>query len=657
MPTTPPSLSTPLSEPVRIQLERCIDQLADMARQGIEPGRFFGEVLNRVILPGGATQGILWRPSAEATWEPVGEVPTASRLTPELISQRQALLNEVSVNEQPHFVSSPEGSTRVLCPIRHARATVGILETEHGLENAHSLPSETLQFYSALCEITGDFLARHELQQLRRARGIWQQWDQYSQRLWLSLDLPSVCAAIANDGRLLTGSDRISVLIRRGRRFQLHSVSGVDRIEPRSTATRSLEALAHSAARLGHSCWRDNDPRTSDHATPDYPSDAHVQELLQNHRNDTEATGIGVIPVLPRRNESRHPLPLAMIVLEQFHPCDDFPAWRSQCESLVNRSGLTLQAAVERSRIPWLGLSQWISHLLLSPATLLSLVILAGAVATLVYTPAEFTVTGPAQMWPAKRRELFASTSGIVDKIYVSHGTEVAKGQPLLELRDPVLETDTPRIIGEIATVQERIKGVQAARLAGGNTSDAVSRARQLTADEEELKERLRTLEQQRLLIEQRREELTLRSPIAGKVLTWDVEQHLSARPVERGQALLTIGETSGPWVVEVRVADQNAGHLLQARKTRKPDLDVDFLLPAEPGKVYHGQIQDVSLTAEIDDASQSHVRVVVAFDRNQLTEPRPGATALPRIRCGPRTLGYVWLHELIDAIRTRLLF
>ena len=32
-------------------------------------------------------------------------------------------------------------------------------------------------------------------------------------------------------------------------------------------------------------------------------------------------------------------------------------------------------------------------------------------------------------------------------------------------------------------------------------------------------------------------------------------------------------------------------------------------------------------------------------------------ATALPRIHCGKHSLGYVWVHDLIDAIRTRLLF
>ena len=49
--------------------------------------------------------------------------------------------------------------------------------------------------------------------------------------------------------------------------------------------------------------------------------------------------------------------------------------------------------------------------------------------------------------------------------------------------------------------------------------------------------------------------------------------------------------------------------------------------------------------------------RVVVGFDRTQMDQPRPGATAIPRIRCGAQPLGYVWLHDLIDAIRTRLLF
>jgi multidrug efflux pump subunit AcrA (membrane-fusion protein) len=319
-----------------------------------------------------------------------------------------------------------------------------------------------------------------------------------------------------------------------------------------------------------------------------------------------------------------------------------------------------MRAAIERSEIPllslWLRLPRW-PQSFLRPMTLLVFVILFAIIVGLILIPAEFTVAGSAELWPARRREVFASSSGIVDEILVAHGQDVLRGQPLIVLKDPELETDAPRIIGEIATVNERLKGVQAARFSGANNSDALSRGRQLTADEEELKERLRTLERQRLLVEERIAALTLRSPIAGKVLTWDVAQLLSSRPVERGQSLLTIGETSGEWIVEVRVADKNAGHLLRARKTLVPELDVEFMLASEPGRTYRGRVLEMSLSSEFDDASQSHVRVIVGFDRNQITLLRPGATVLPRIQCGRKPLGYVWLHDLIDAIRTRLMF
>ena len=667
-------------------MERSIDHLADLARSDIEPGRFFAEVLGRAIQPGGASRAILWRQSLEGAWQPAGELPTNDKLDAAAIEQRQELLVEVSTDEQPRIVSTLLGSSpvgpvppanifvppeeagrtgptppqnhagsHVLSPIRHAGATVGILETAHSLDATGQLPPDTFQFFAALCEITADFLSQHELQQLRRARGVWQQWDQFSHRLWQSLELPSVCAAIANDGRLLAGCDRVSVLIRRGRAFQLKSVSGVERVEPRSSATRSLESLARLVARQGRPVWRGSADSTASDG-----GDTHFEDLLLRHVRDSGAIGVGIVPVLAKRDERDRSPSSAVIVFEHFQPLDDLVEWQSRGESLANRSGLTLRSAIERSDIPWLGLWQRVQRLpqlLLRPSTLFVLALLAGIVAALVLIPAEFTVTGPAELWPDHRREVFASTSGIVDQILVAHGEDVTLDQPLLVLRDPELETETPRIIGEIATVNERLKGVQAARLTGGNTPDAASRARQLTAEEEELKERLRTLERQRLLVEERRAGLTLRSPIAGRVLTWDVSQHLSARPVERGQALLTIGETSGPWIVEVRVPDKDAGHMLRARKALRPELDVEFLLASEPGRTYRGRVREVSLSSEADDASRSHVRVVVAFDRDQIEQLRPGATALPRIRCGRQPLGYVWLHDLIDAIRTRLLF
>jgi len=653
----------PSAETLRLQMEQSVDQLANLARSGMESVRFFGEVLSRALQFGGAYRAIFWSQAVDGTWQPVGEDPGPNRLDAATIAQRHEVLHEVSQSDRPHTRKSAErpdhagsaGDVDWLSPIRASGQTMAILETTHRLDTDGRLPLETTQFLAALSEITADFLSQHELRQLRQARTTWQQWDHFSHRLWQSLDLAFVCAAISNDGRLLVDCDRVSVLVRHGRSYLLKSVSGVDRIEPRSTATRSMESLAQLIANHGQPLWRHE-------AKPDTTggSDARIEEWLQRHVLDSGATAIGIVPIDPHPDEQGPTRAPAVIVLEQFHPLANPAGWQSRGQTLVNRSKPTLLAALERTEIPWLGLWQRIQRLpalMLRPATLGLLALLLGVAAALLWIPAEFTVSGPSELWPEQRREVFASTSGIIDQILVAHGDEVIKDQPLIVLRDPELEADTPRILGEIATVNERLKGVQSARLTGTNTPDAVSRSRQLTAEEEELKERLRTLELQRLWLDERRAGLTLRSPIAGRILSWDVAQQLSARPVERGQSLLTIGDTSGPWIVEVQVADKEIGHLLHAQRKLKPDLDVDFLLAADPGRTYRGHVDNVSLNVETDDEARSRVRVVVAFDRGQIEQPRPGATALPRIHCGTRSLGYVWLHDLIDAIRTRLWF
>jgi multidrug efflux pump subunit AcrA (membrane-fusion protein) len=668
-PTASPERSV---DALRVQMERSIDDLAEMSRTAVEPGRFFAEVLKRTLQPGGATRGVLWRQSNEGLWEPAGIMPATDTLDAGSVEFRQELLGEMAIESQPRVMSSgsdalangtPSKATLVFSPLRHADQTVGILETVHAVDGSGRLPPTTFQFFAALCEIAADFLSQQELQQLRRAQSTWVQWDQYGQRLGQSLDLAMVGSVIANDGRVLIGCDRISVLVRRGRGYRLVSVSGVDRVDPRAGSARSLESLARLVARRGRAVWQSLTPSDG---SLDSAEDREFTDALRRHAHDAGTSCLGLIPLASpvppasTSGDATNSLPEAVIAFEQFHANDAWLEWQSRGTMLVQRSAFALRAAIERDSIPWLGLWQTMQsgpRFLRRPAIVVVAAMALVIVGALIVIPAEFTVTGPAELWPERRRDVFAGTSGIVDQILVEHGTNVEADQPLLVLRDPELEQEAPKVLGEIATVTERLKSVQAARLSGGNLPDATGRARQLTADEEELKERLKTLELHRALIEERQKARTLRSPIAGQVLTWDVAQHLSARPVDRGQALITIGASSGPWIVQIRVPDTEVGPVRRARQKLKPDLDVEFLLASDPGKTYRGRVRDVALSTESDDRSTGFVRVIVEFDRGQIDHLRPGATAIPRIHCGRKPLGYVWLHDLIDAVRTRLLF
>ncbi|MFM9065743.1 MAG: biotin/lipoyl-binding protein, partial [Planctomycetota bacterium] len=112
---------------------------------------------------------------------------------------------------------------------------------------------------------------------------------------------------------------------------------------------------------------------------------------------------------------------------------------------------------------------------------------------------------------PTMIREVFAPVDGEVEEIEVRSGEQVAAGQVLLVLRNPSLDLEERRLVGERATVRERLAAVESARLlhsATGQrptTPDAAASA-SLTGSEEELRETLKSVEEQLAVLERQRE-------------------------------------------------------------------------------------------------------------------------------------------------------
>ena len=642
-------------------MEQGIDRLAELARAEVEGGQFIAEVLTSLAGISGAARVRFWRKSPQDQWEVAGERPSPAQATEATSDDVQVLIetaNSLQISTHSAELGKPgatQSAVRTICPIVYAGQTVALLDTFHLLEANHGRPAELVPFLQAIAEITADFLSQLELRQLRRARGEWQKWDQFTSSLMQSPTVTILAATIVNDGRILAGCDRVTLLQRRGSHYSTLAVSGVERVEPRANTVRSLETVAALAARNDGPVWFDAN-------RADSSPDSVDLTWLAEHARLTGSRIVGLIP-FPTSTSSPHATSgqkSAVLAFEQFQDESDVLAWRSRAEHLASRVEPLLLAALERESIPFVHTLQTLRRLpegLRRPGPVLAMSALLATLAFLTFYPAEFTVTGQAELVPVHRREIFASSSGIVEKLLVAHGDDVAVDQPLVVLHDPQLSLELPRVIGEIEVVRERLKGVLAARLAGGATVDAANRARQLTSEEEELKERQQSLTRQKQLIEKQQEALTLKSPICGKVLTWDVATILSDRPVERGQALLTVGDTDGPWMIEMRVADNDFGHVRRAQARFNPNLEVYFVLPSDPSKSYRGKIRDVAETTQWDDQTGgSSVLVTVAIDDEQSINPRSGMTAIPRIQCGKQPIGYVWLHDLIDAIRTRWL-
>jgi multidrug efflux pump subunit AcrA (membrane-fusion protein) len=220
-------------------------------------------------------------------------------------------------------------------------------------------------------------------------------------------------------------------------------------------------------------------------------------------------------------------------------------------------------------------------------------------------------------------------------------------------LSSPELDIETQRVQGEYDTTRKRLSAVESSLLeAGAGRERDSNRTAQFAAEQDELKSLLKSQRSQLALLAKEREKLLVRSPIDGAVLTWDIEQLLKDRPVERGQSLLGIGDLSGEWVAEIDVPDDQVGYLLDARSARKNSLPVSLQLATDRRREFPGTVRYIAARTELNEDHRPVAQTLVEFDKSMVRELRPGATVFVRIHCGVKPMGYVWFHRLIETIR-----
>jgi multidrug efflux pump subunit AcrA (membrane-fusion protein) len=324
---------------------------------------------------------------------------------------------------------------------------------------------------------------------------------------------------------------------------------------------------------------------------------------------------------------------------------------------LVPQAATALNNAIQHRRIPW---SRWFDRWAkvdrCRVGSRLALVLAGiGLVAlALVLIPANFYVEARGELLPQNRQEIFAPADGVIDRVAVKHGQAVSSHDLLVTLKQAELELEQARVDGALATARKKLAATQALQFESPRTRDSSpERLHQLAADEEELKELIRGLENQQKILAARQQALTVTSPLTGKILTWNVEPLLSARPVTRGQHLMTVADVAGPWELTLAVPDDRMGHVLFARQHRQQPMRVSFVVATDPGREYFAALDSIAQLTETDAEGRATVAAVVELPPGTIADPRPGAEVIAHIHCGRRSLGYVWFHDLIDAVRS----
>jgi multidrug efflux pump subunit AcrA (membrane-fusion protein) len=676
--TTRPVLEKGLVEQTRFEIRALLGEIADLAKTDVGIEKFAEGILNRVVSALAAVAGAIWTVDEDGELTLVYSLGMAKTgLANDVGRQRQhglllkkTLLGDESLLVGPQSVpadkkeaGNPTDYLLLLDLFRDGEKPKAIIEVFQRPGAGPTTQRGYARFLGQVSEIAGEYLKNRRLRQFTDQQDLWQQLERFFSHVHGSLDPQQTTYAIANEARRLLVCDRVSVAVGGRGGSRIKAVSGVDTVDNRSANISLLTRLAAAVTKAGEAVWYTGD-------TSSMPP--QIEEVLQRYVDISHAKMVAVLPLTqstpddgPEDGRSQgKPRPIGALIIERMDDDRADEQFRHRGDVIARHSSAALANALQYDGLflmpVWKALSG-LQKLFLPkhlPKTTLVLAAVVAAVVALCVVPAELALQGQGKLQPTTRQEIYAETGGVVESVSVSHGKQVAANSELARLRNRDLDVQIAGLIGKRNTTREQISSLSQTMLREHRLSP--ERQHEIAGRLAQLKETAANLDHQLALYEQKKERLIVRSPIDGQVVTWQVHDRLIYRRVDRGQALMTVVDPSGDWELELLMPESRMGHVSQAfREAQKDgeDLTVTFTLATHPGEEFEGTVREIHAAADVRSDVGNSVLVKVAIDKNKLPDLRPGSAVTAKVNCGARPVGYVWFHDLINFVNSKVLF
>ncbi len=484
------------------------------------------------------------------------------------------------------------------------------------------------------------------------------------------MDLKETAYIVANEGRRLIGCDRVSVAIKKGSKCKVQAISGQDTIENRSNIVSALNKLATRVVAAGEPLWHDG-------STEDLPP--QIEEALEDYVDQSYGRNIAVLPLREPerklgkdtgggaageidRDDSHRGAVIGALIIEQIETDIPPEIFKARCD-LVYEHGTR---AIANSRahtnlflMPlWrtLGHATWMIRARTLPKTLAVLGLIATVILGLTFIQKDFDLETEGTLMAEEHREIFAPIDGEVIEVNALHKQLVKKGDVLVRLRNHEMEIQLNEIEGQIKTTLAEQSRVQAQL--GMRRQLQPSEVRALESEQTELEVKLKVQKERRALQIKRAADLEIKSPIDGIVTSWDVEKTLRSRPIMTGQVLMEVANLSKPLYLELELPEKREGHLddfIAKNGLTGPDaeLEVEYILGTNVDHPLNAVLKTASISTRAD-ANEEHGAVIKMRadpDQESLRQllPLPGAKVVADVKCGRRSSGFVFLHEVYE--------
>jgi multidrug efflux pump subunit AcrA (membrane-fusion protein) len=689
----------------KAEIESIVRQITEISRRDISPDVYYEEFLNKVVSALQAPGGAVWTVSETGQMQLAYQInlrQTGLAENPIAQEQHGRLLHRVlSAPVGPGFKEgavvpprsgfSAEGDVinsenaehlpanatdflLVLAPVHNDQGAQGIVEVFQRPGARPAVQQGYLNFLLQVCQLAGDYLRGRRLAHLADKQGLWDQLESFTRLAHDRLDVKQCAFTIANEGRRLIGADRVTVAVGHGGRLKIQAISGQDTFDTRSNVSTLLTKVARAAAKTREDVWYTGD--TSKLAP-------QVEKALDAYVDESQTKAMAILPLVDRRGVDpeateedirkggrREGEVIGALIVEQMVDNRIADGFTQRVDVVRTHSETALGNALEHEGLflmpVWkaLGKSTWMFRRHTLPKTVLITGAIVGAIAAALLVQKDFLIEGDGKLRPSDVANVFTEIEGTVASIKVTDDSPVKQGDILVVLNNYDLEKDLERTRGELNAANREYVDINRQLTSQRSESLTPEERSQKQARQATLGEQLIASKAEMSLLEKKQKLLKVPSPMTGQVITSRVVERLENRPVNRGQVLMEVADPSGDWIVEVEMPDKRLGHISKAISD-SPDksVDVDFLLATTTDKTFTGKLtqKNIAASAEVRGDEGNTVLLTVEFDQDEfrkaILDPKVGAEVKARVHCGRTSIAYAYLHDLVDFIRSKILF
>lgn len=488
----------------------------------------------------------------------------------------------------------------------------------------------------AVTTIFASRVTQHLLSATTKSAGAFDALLQFAAKLQTCDDERSIQQVIAQESGVIWPQCRIATMGFHAGKHRISSITGAGQINHQSAQVQAIESLASFIVRdethkrsapvaeqtTGEIKWIALD--SLDESVQQSENNAELRQLIA----DYQTAGVVHVGTVVIHCDQIH---VSTVLLESSRTELPLSSATSQWNNLI-------QAAMTRSRRSKRTRNNWRRH-----SWPITIGILSLLTAVSFFVPMDFELTANGQLVARGRRSVFAPESGTVTKVHFRNEQKVNLAAPLITLVNPELVQRASELDGEVATTKAAIAAVNARR---------TSRAAEGSAAEGQvLKQRLKSLEIERNLFNERIESLLIRAPFQGHVVRRDAAHDLTDRPLQRGQKIAELIPLNVSWELELHIPQSHSAYLQTAFAQQENGLPVRYIINSESNTTYPATLKSIEQFT-YNRNGQLVQNAAVEVQLSDSSNAKSGTSVSARISCGRRSLGFIATRRIIETLQ-----